>query len=121
VGVDADAWKKWEPRPEKIPSGDLKVFLRLVGDNLLLDSSFYSTSARLHSVLSRLDQRLEPRDILLYISEMSLLPRCTKQLSRLKEILDVPPFELWQKIMGADVLQQLSGASIADTPDKETW
>ena len=121
VGVDADAWKKWEPRPEKVPSGDLKVFLRLVGDKLLLDSSFYSTSARLHSVLSRLDQRLEPRDILLYISEMSLLPRCTKQLSRLKEILDVPPFELWQKIMGADVLQRLSGASIADTPDKETW
>ena len=121
VGVDADAWKKWEPRPEKIPGGDLKVFLRLVGDKLLLDSGFYSTSARLHSVLSRLDQRLEPQDILFYISEMSLLPRCTKQLSLLKEILDAPPFELWQKIKGADVLQRLSAASLADTPEKETW
>jgi hypothetical protein len=47
VGADADAWNKWESRPEKFPGGDLKVFLKLVSDKLLLDSSFYSTSVRL--------------------------------------------------------------------------
>lgn len=121
VGADADAWKKWESRPEKFPGGDLKVFLKLVSDKLLLDSSFYSTSVHLYSILSRLNPRLEPRDILLHISEMILLPRCTKQLSPLKKILEDPPFEMWEKIRGAEILHRLSAGSISDTADGETW
>ena len=121
VGADADAWKKWESRPEKFPGGDLKVFLKLVSDKLLLDSSFYSTSVRLYSILNRLNLRLEPRDILLHITEMILLPRCTKQLSPLKEFLEDPPFEIWQEIRGVEILQRLSAANISDTPTAETW
>jgi hypothetical protein len=121
VGADADSWSKWAPKAKQVPSGDLKVFLRLTGDKLLLDSSFYSSSTRLHLILTELHAAIKSPDLLLYLSELTLLPRCSKQQGRLKEILDAPPFELWQKIKGADILQRLNAPSIADIPDSDKW
>jgi hypothetical protein len=121
AGVDADAWSKWEPQANEILSGDLKVFLRLTADKLLLDSSFYTVSARLHSVLSRINTGLKSREILRYVSELTLLPRCTNRLDRLKEILGASPFEFWQDVKGVDILQRLNTPTVAGTAEKETW
>src|SRR5262249_15023724 len=111
TGADAIAWSSWEAEIDQTTSGELKVFLRLTGDRLRLDSSFYSTSTRLHSVLAQLNSALTVSDIFLLLSEMTLMPRCTKQLDLLKEILEAPPFEVWRELKGADILRRLNGSS----------
>ena len=121
AGADAGAWSKWGPQGNEILSGDLKVFLRLTADKLLLDSSFYSVSARLHSVFSGLNTGLKSAEILLYLSELTLLPRCANRLAQLKEILEAPPFGFWQDVKGAEILQRMNTPSVAGTADKETW
>jgi len=42
-------------------------------------------------------------------------------MSRLKEFLEAPPFELWQDIKGADILQRLTASSGAGAPENEAW
>ena len=121
AGVDSDAWSTWEPQGKQSPSGDLKVLLKLVGERLVLDWKFFPSTARLHSILSHLDPSVKLPDVLACLIELTLLPRCTKQMSRLKEILEAPPFELWQDIKGADVLQHLTAPSGAGARENETW
>ena len=121
AGFDAHAWSEWEARSKQIPSGDLKVFLRLTGDKLLLSSSFYSTASRLYSIFTQLSPDIESQDLLLDITELTLIPRCMRQLDRLKEILEAAPFELWPKIKGLDILQRLNASAVGETRGSETW
>jgi hypothetical protein len=120
TGVDFDAWLTWEPQAKQSPSGDLKILLKLVGEKLVLDWKFFSSTARLHALLTQLDSNVKLPDILSCLIELTLLPRCTKQMSRLREILETPPFELWQDIKGADILQRLTAASGAGALENET-
>jgi hypothetical protein len=121
AGADFSAWSTWEPQAKQSPIGALKILLKLAGEKLVLDGKFFSSTSRLHTILSRQDSSVKLPDVLSCLVELTLLPRCTKQMSRLKEILEGPPFELWQDIKGAEVLHRLTATSGADAPDKETW
>jgi hypothetical protein len=121
AGGDFDAWLTWEPQAKQSPSGDLKILLKLVSEKVVLDGKFFSSTARLHSILTQLDSSAKLPDILSCLIELTLLPRCAKQMSRLKEFLEAPPFELWQNIKGADILQRLTASSGAGAPENEAW
>jgi len=121
AGVDSEAWSTWEPEEKQSPSGDLKILLTLVSQKVILDGKFFSSTARLYSILTQLESRMKLPDVLSCLIELTLLPRCSKQMGRLKEILQAPPFELWQTIRGGDILQRLTASGDADGLENESW